>query len=249
MISLSSSWPTQVKSRSARSKPISSQVCRIAERSNVSRREEYPGTHGPRTCVTAAFVALLGPASRKGDMGARRAIDPIVCNDRGVFSGVLSFKKEDLRNGTRRVNPIELEELLERWLGLAWQNLGEAPWRGDANDQSNCSTTWLCRRRSDHARGGRTNFGEGVGQERDGRNWVCGGRVRILVDAGVDADGLTVGHDGGRRQGGWVEGTAGWMRLSPSLGATTINLTLSMSAVIVVPQYSHDHSSMSRSTK
>jgi len=154
VISLSSSWPTQVKSRSARSKPISSQVCRIAEKSNVSYREEYPGAHGLRTGVTATFVTLLGPASRKGDMGARRTIDPIVCNDRGVFSGVLSFEEEDLRGGTRRVDPIELEELLERWLDLAWQNLGETPWRGDTNDQSDCGTTWLRRRRSDHARGG-----------------------------------------------------------------------------------------------
>ena len=36
VISLSSSCPTQVKSRSARSKPISSQVCRIAGRAHVS---------------------------------------------------------------------------------------------------------------------------------------------------------------------------------------------------------------------
>ena len=36
VISLSSSCPTQVKSRSARSKPISSQVCRIAEAISVS---------------------------------------------------------------------------------------------------------------------------------------------------------------------------------------------------------------------
>ena len=36
VISLSSSCPTQVKSRSARSKPISSHVCRIAERRRVS---------------------------------------------------------------------------------------------------------------------------------------------------------------------------------------------------------------------
>ena len=86
-------------------------------------------------------------------MSARRAIDPISCNGRGVFSGVLSFKKEYLCNGTRRFDPVELEELLERRLGLAWQNLGEVPWRGDTNDQSDCSATWLCWRRSDHARG------------------------------------------------------------------------------------------------
>jgi len=210
-----------VKSRSARSKPISSQVCRIAERSNVNYHEGYPGERGLHTGVTTAFVTLLGPASRKGDMSARRAIDPIVCNDRGVFSGVFSFKKEDLCNSTRRVDPIELKELLERRLRLVWQNLGKVPWRGDTNDQSDCGTTRLCRRRSDHARGGRANFCEGVCQERDGRNWLCGGRVRIFVDAGIGADALTVGHDGGRRQGRWVEGTAGRMSLSASLGATT----------------------------
>jgi hypothetical protein len=86
-------------------------------------------------------------------MGLGRLVNQIIRNSGSVFSRVLPLKEEDLRNGARRVNPIELEELLERRLDLVWWNLGEAPWRGDTNHQSNCSATWLCRRRGDNARG------------------------------------------------------------------------------------------------
>ena len=202
VISLSSSCPTQVKSRSARSKPISSQVCRIAGGGHISYGGEYLGTWWLRTSVTTAFVTLLGPTSWESNVGLRRPVDPIVRDYGRVISGILPFEEEDLRNSARRVNPIELEEPLEGRLGLRWQNLRKFPWGVDPNDQSNCSATWLCRRRGDNARGRRTNFSEGVCQERDGRNWLCSGRVRIFVRTGIGAGALTVGHDDGRRQGG-----------------------------------------------
>ena len=153
VISLSSSCPIQVKSRSARSKPISSQVCRMAEGGHVSPGGEHFRTRGLRTGVTAALIALLGSTSWESNVGLRRLVDPIVRNYSGVFSRVLPFEKEDLRNSARRVNPIELEELLEGRLGLAWLDLRKVPRRVDPNHQSNCSTTWLCRRGGDNARG------------------------------------------------------------------------------------------------
>lgn len=78
-----------------------------------------------RTCVTTAFVTLLGPASWEGDVGLGRLVDRIVRNGGGVFSRVFAFKEKDLRNSTRCVDPIELEKLLEGGLGLRWRNLRE----------------------------------------------------------------------------------------------------------------------------
>lgn len=100
-------------------------------------------------------------------MGLERLVDPVICNGSDVFSGVLAFKKKDLRNGTRCIDPIELEKLLEGRLGLGWGDLRETPRRGDANHQSDCSAPWLCWRRGDNARGCGADFSEGMGQERD----------------------------------------------------------------------------------
>ena len=167
VISLSSSCPTQVKSRSARSRPISSHVCRIAERGYIIYRDEPLGTDELRTSVTTAFVTLLGPTSGEGNVGLGRLGDPVICNRSGVFTRVFAFKEEDLCNSTWRIHPIELEKLLKGRLGLTRWELGEIPRRSDTNHQSNCSTTWLRGRRSDNPRGRRTNFCEGVCQERD----------------------------------------------------------------------------------
>ena len=73
-----------------------------------------------RTGITTAFVTLLGPTTWEGDMGLGRLVNPIGCNGSGVFFRVLALKKEDLRNSARCSNPVELEKLLERRLGLVW---------------------------------------------------------------------------------------------------------------------------------
>lgn len=105
-----------------------------------------------RTGITTAFVTLFGPTSREGDMSLGGPVNSVSCDYSGVFSGVLAFKEENLRNSTGRVYPIKLEELLECWLGLARQSLREALWRGNTNHQGNCSSTRLRGRGSDNAR-------------------------------------------------------------------------------------------------
>ena len=123
----------QVKSRSARSRPVSSHVCRMAERSYVIYCEEPLGTEELRTGVTTTFVTLLGPTSRESNVGLRRLVDPIICDRSSVFTRVLALKEEDLRNSTWRIHPIELEKLLKGRLGLTGWDLREASRRSDTN--------------------------------------------------------------------------------------------------------------------
>ena len=105
----------------------------MANRKYISYPAEYPRTKELHTSVTAAFVTLLSPASWESDVGLGRFVDTIGCNDSGVFSGVFAFKEKNLRNSTRCIDPIKLKKVLEGRLGVAWQNLGETPWRSYTN--------------------------------------------------------------------------------------------------------------------